>query len=278
MMNHLDHLIQLALSEDVGSGDITTNVIIDPDAHGTAEIRTKEPCIIAGIDIAQKVFQTLDTNMQWKVFCHNGDALEKGKTIAQLSGKLSTILIGERIALNFLQHLSGVATFTNRFVKAIAGTKAKILDTRKTLPGWRALEKEATKLGGATNHRMGLYDRYLIKNNHIAAAGGIREAIARVQQKRKKEILLEVETRTIKEVLLAIEANVDMIMLDHFSVEEVKKAVKEIVGRVKLEVSGNITLENVRSYAETGVDCISVGSITHSAPAADIHLIIQQPL
>lgn len=273
-MDHLSTLIKLALEEDVGTGDITSRAIIKPEQQGTAQIRAKAPTVVAGLDVAQQVFRTVDHKLHWTSNSRNGDSIALGTVLAVIAGSLSSILTAERTALNFLQHLSGIATFTHRFVEAVRGTNVAILDTRKTLPGWRTLEKTAVRLGGGTNHRLGLFDRYLIKNNHIAIAGGIQKAIHQVRQKQLKDILIEVETQTLVQVTDALKGNADIIMLDNMSYEDIRKAVAMVGGRAKLEVSGNIDLSTVAIYAATGVDFISVGSITHSAPAADLHLII----
>lgn len=276
MNDSLTTLIQLALSEDVGAGDITTAATIDPTAKGTAVIRAKEALVVAGLDVARAVCATVDPELSWRSHMQDGDHLAPGKTLAAMSGRLASILIAERTALNFLQRLSGIATLTARFIAAVKGTNVQILDTRKTTPGWRSLERAAVRAGGGANHRQGLFDRYLIKNNHITAAGGIARAIEQVKQKRQPNILLEVEARTLAEVDVAVAHGVDIILLDNMTVTDVRTAVKQVAGRATLEVSGNITLASVRSYAETGVDCISVGSLTHSAPAADLHLIVME--
>ena len=280
MKDPLSTLIDLALAEDVGTGDVTTTAIIDRASRGHASLRAKSSLVVSGLDMAQRVFLTVDQDLSWKPLCRDGDHVSPGTILAEIDGVLASLLTAERTALNFLQHLSGIATLTARFVAAVEGTKAKILDTRKTLPGWRQLEKQAVRHGGGINHRQGLYDRYLIKNNHITAAGSLREAIARIHRIRNPKLLLEVETQTLDDVRKAVEANVNVIMLDNMSIDHVREAVKLVhTGGARppapfMEVSGNITLENVRSYAETGADCISVGALTHSAPAIDIHLII----
>ena len=202
-------------------------------------------------------------------------ACKPGTVIAELAGPARALLAGERTALNFLQRLSGIATLTNLYVREISGTSAKILDTRKTIPGYRELEKYAVRMGGGTNHRMGLYDHFLIKNNHIAVAGSVTAAIERVKAQRRKEQRIEVETRTLDEVREAISAGVDTVMLDNMSVEQVRDAVELVGGKAKVEVSGNMRLDTVREYAQLGVDFISVGALTHSAPAADIHLLLE---
>lgn len=267
-------LIKLALDEDIGDGDITAEAIIPARTRAHARIVAKEPLALAGIDVAKQVFTAIDDKISWNSLKRDGDFCGKGETIAELDGLARAVLAGERTALNFLQHLSGIASLTRKFVDRLEGTRAKILDTRKTTPGWRALEKYAVKVGGGTNHRMGLFDHFLIKNNHITIAGSVHEALARAQKKRKEFQKIEIEVRNLGELKDALEAGLDTIMLDNMSVDIVQKAVSLVKGRVKLEVSGNISLENVARYASTGVDFISVGAITHSAKAADINLIV----
>lgn len=274
MTTTLDKLINLAIDEDIGTGDITTEAIVPPDLKGVGRIEAKQDMILAGLDPAHRVFAKIDSALIWKPACKNGDRIEKGGVIAEVNGSIASLLKGERIALNFLQHLSGIATFTRILAQEIGDTKAKILDTRKTLPAWRRLEKEAVRLGGGENHRMGLYDRYLIKNNHIEAAGSVTEAVRRVREKGAKKLLIEVETKNLAEVKEAASLGVDMIMLDNFTPQSVKDAVSIIKGLAKIEVSGGINLENIRDYAAAGADYISIGAITHSAPAADIHMVI----
>ena len=273
-------LIQLALDEDIGTGDITTDAVVSPNTKAFAEIKAKQNLVLAGLKIAQAVFEKLDSRCKWHSKFKEGDFVKKGMCIAQLEGKASAILKGERTALNILQHLSGIATLTKEFVDAVKGTGAKILDTRKTLPGLRELEKHAVKMGGGHNHRMGLFDRYLIKNNHIDLVGGMEKAIKKVLSARGgsasggKNMLVEVEVRNFEELKTALKYPIDILLLDNFEPEAVKGAMRLAHGKVKFEVSGGITLDNVRLYAATGVDFISVGSLTHSAPAADIHLVI----
>ncbi|MBI4212331.1 MAG: carboxylating nicotinate-nucleotide diphosphorylase [Deltaproteobacteria bacterium] len=267
-------LIRMALTEDIGHGDVTSQAIFAARAKGKAVIRAKQSLVLAGLDIAQAVFQELDPSLTWTKVSADGDRKQTGETLATIEGPVIALLQGERTCLNFLQHLSGIATLTARFVDAVQGTKAKILDTRKTLPGYRELEKVAVRMGGGSNHRIGLYDRYLIKNNHIAAAGGILPAIECIKAHQLPDLLLEVEARTPEEVSLAASAGVDIILLDNMTTDQIRTAVQIVAGRCKLEASGNMSLENVRNYAETGVNFISVGAITHSAPAADIHMTI----
>lgn len=274
MSNTLDKLIDLAIKEDVGEGDITTDAIISGDLLGVGRIKAKQDLILSGMKSAEKVFFRVDPTLTWEPQCEDGDHIEEGELIAEISGSMKSLLTAERTALNFLQHLSGIASFTNLFVDVVARTCTQILDTRKTCPGYRELEKEAVKLGHGINHRMGLFDRYLIKNNHVDVAGSITEAVKRVRKHQKKGFLIEVEVRDMNELEEALSLEVDIIMLDNFSPTQAKKAVKMAQKKVKLEVSGNISLDNIAKYASTGVDYISIGAITHSAPSSDIHMIV----
>lgn len=273
--DHIDQLIKLALDEDIGGVDITSEAIVDPKLLATGRIVAKERLVVAGLDIAQRVFHTVDPKIIWDAKHEDGEQCEAKKVLAVVRGNARYLLAAERTAINFLQHLSGIATATATLTKTVSGTNVKILDTRKTTPGMRALEKHAVLMGDGVNHRMGLYDRYLIKNNHIAIAGSVSEAIKRVKQKRRAGVLLEVEVKTLDELREALESGVDIVMLDNMSVSDVREAVKMAKGRAKLEVSGNITLDNITPYATTGIDFISVGAITHSAPAADIHMVLE---
>jgi nicotinate-nucleotide pyrophosphorylase (carboxylating) len=274
-MDNLDQLIKMALEEDIGPGDITAEATIPEGTRARATINAKKEIVLAGTDVAEKVFKAVDPDIGWKAVSKDGAFLRPGDAIAELSGNARSLLAGERTALNFLQRLSGVATMARRFSDAIDGTKAKILDTRKTTPGFRALEKHAVRMGGGENHRMGLYDHYLIKNNHIAVAGSVKAALESAKKARKKGQEIEIETRTMVEVRDALEGSADIIMLDNMSVDQVELIVEYVEGRKKLEVSGGITIETAREYAETGVDYISAGSITHSAPAADINMTME---
>lgn len=266
----LDSVV-LALREDIGSGDITTDSIIPPGKKITAKITAKENGIICGLSVARLVFQSVDRRIIFSEKVKDGKAVKKGVVVAAVSGPARGILTAERTALNYLQRLSGIATLTNKFVKA-AGGKIKILDTRKTAPGLRVLEKYAVKIGGGNNHRIGLFDAVLIKGNHIAVAGGLKEA---VKQAGKKFGRIEVEVKTIGQIKEAIGTGASRILLDNMSVADIREAVKLIrrSGKnIKIEVSGGITLNNIRSIAGTGADYVSVGAITHSAPALDISL------
>ncbi|MBI2092377.1 MAG: carboxylating nicotinate-nucleotide diphosphorylase [Deltaproteobacteria bacterium] len=284
---NVDSLIKSALHEDIGKGDITSAAIIPPPQKTNAVIAAKQEMVLAGINIAAKAFKMADKRITIKIKKKDGDRIKNKEIIAELSGPARSILAAERTALNFLQHLSGIATLTDKYAKAVRGTGAKILDTRKTIPGWRCLEKYAVRMGDGKNHRYGLYDMFLIKNNHADAAGSVTEAIYRVQNNKTKignlkKLLIECEVRNISELEEAIVAGADIIMLDNFTpkmtikaVKLAKKLSKIVKKQPKLEVSGGISLKNIKKYAKTGVDYISVGAITHSAPTVDIHLILR---
>jgi nicotinate-nucleotide pyrophosphorylase (carboxylating) len=274
MDHNLKQLIECALTEDIGPGDITTEATIPVDSTSTAEMLAKQELVLAGFDVVREVFHYLDPTVQFTPLAKDGDKIKAGTVLARLSGKTRVLLTGERVALNFLQHLSGIATLTARYVDKIKGLKVEVLDTRKTLPGLRHLEKYAVRMGGGKNHRMGLYDMVLIKDNHIKAAGGITKAVEAVRKK-AGQLKIEVETRNLEEAREALAAKVDIIMLDNMPVETMREAVKLIAGRALVEASGNVTLETIRAIAETGVDLISTGSLTHSAPAADISMKIK---
>jgi nicotinate-nucleotide pyrophosphorylase (carboxylating) len=265
----------LALREDIGKGDITTNSVISADAKTSAKIIVKENGIICGMPIARLVFQSVDKNIKFTDKIKDGNFVKKGTIAAIVSGPARGILTAERTALNFLQRLSGIATFTNKFVKA-AGKKARILDTRKTTPGLRVLEKYAVKMGGGCNHRIGLFDAVLIKDNHIAVAGGLKQSVRAAKKKFK---MIEVETSTLGQVKEAVGSGASRIMLDNMGIAEIKKAVQLIrksKSKTEIEVSGGITLKNIRKIAGTGVDYISIGALTHSAPALDISLKVSK--
>lgn len=268
----IQSIIETALAEDIGSGDITTMATVDKNAEGSAEITAKENLVAAGVLIAEAVFKTVDEKIIFKAFVKDGDEVKKGKAIATVSGRLSSILTGERVALNFLQRLSGIATLTSCFVAKVKGCRAKILDTRKTTPGLRILEKYAVRMGNGFNHRFGLCDGVLIKDNHIAAVGSIVEAVFKARENRPHNMLIEVEVKNLKEVREAVIAGADIILLDNMKPAVMKKAVK-IIGKAALvEASGGVNLQNIRVIAKTGVDFISVGALTHSARAVDISL------
>jgi nicotinate-nucleotide pyrophosphorylase (carboxylating) len=270
----VEELIEHALAEDVGAGDVTTEALVSPDALARARIVQKEPGAIAGLRVAEAVFRHVDPGLRWHPHAVEGEWREGGLA-AEVAGAAAAILRGERVALNFLGRLSGVATLTARYVRAVHGTGARILDTRKTTPGLRALEKQAVRAGGAENHRFGLHDAMLVKENHIAAAGGVRAAAERALAAAPAGMLVEVECRTVAEVEEALAAGVKRLLLDNMGNEEMAEAVGRVAGRAELEASGGITLDNVRAVAETGVDFISVGALTHSAPALDLSLQLE---
>ena len=274
-MNKLDQLIKMAIEEDVGSGDITAQATVPLSLQAVGRFRAKQELTLAGIDTAHRVFQAIDPNVKWQAMADDGNLCKEGCVLAVVEGRARSLLAAERIALNFLMRLCGIATLARRFAEAVKGTDAVILDTRKTAPGFRELEKHAARMGGCQNHRMGLFDCFLIKGNHIAAAGSICNALNLAIGARKPDQKVEVETRTQDDVREALRCNADIIMLDNMTVDQVREAVKLVDKKARIEVSGNVTLANVRAYAETGVDFISVGAITHSAPAADINMTIE---
>ncbi len=271
----LDEWLNMALQEDLGTGDVTTDSLIPANRWGKAELVAKEAFVVAGLPAALRVFDLLSASFHNEVAVSDGESLNSGQVLAVLQGPLGAMLKGERVALNILQHLSGVATLTRRFVDTVQGTSVKILDTRKTMPGMRALEKYAVRMGGGNNHRSSLSEGVLIKENHILACGGIRKAVSEMKKKTPQMLRIEVEAATLDEVAEAVEAEADMILLDNMPVETLNEAVKLVNGRIPLEVSGGVSLENVRPIAETGVSAISVGRLTHSAPGVDISLMVR---
>jgi len=269
-LSSVEHLIDLALSEDLLYGDITTENIIDNAKQVIAIFKAKANGIIVGLFIAEQVFKKLDKNIVWSPKFNDGDFVKNGDILVEFSGSYRAILSCERTALNFVQRMSGIATKTNEFVKEIIGTNSKILDTRKTLPAYRMLDKYSVKMGGGTNHRIGLYDLAMIKDNHIKIAGGITNAVKKIRTSINSNIKIEVETSNMQEVIEAINCNVDIIMLDNMNTADMKKAVDFIDKRALVEASGNVKIERVRSIAQTGVDFISIGALTHSVVALDI--------
>jgi len=263
--------IRKALDEDIGVGDVTTNLLVAPEASAVARIIAKQDGFVSGLSIAQAVFLMLDVDMRFSLNAGDGAEVTSGQLLLESKGSARAILTGERMALNFLGRMSGIATLTRKFVKVVAGTKATILDTRKTAPGLRAIDKLAVQHGGGSNHRFGLYDMILIKDNHIDSAGSISDAI-RVVKAADNQLEIEVEAKNIKEVQEALDLGVKRILLDNMSLAEMRDAVAINDGRAKFEASGSVTLQNVREIAETGVDFISVGALTHSAPAFDVSL------
>jgi nicotinate-nucleotide pyrophosphorylase (carboxylating) len=273
----VEYLIKTALEEDLGPGDITCQAIPDLDKKGSASIYAKQNGILSGIDVATQVFRFTDDSLNMQVLRKEGDGILSGDAVLNIKGQLSAILSAERTALNFLAHLSGVATKTSLFVDRIAGFNTKITDTRKTTPAMRFLEKRAVKSGGGVNHRSGLYDMILIKENHIEAAGNITQAVKRCKDhlaKINKNIKIEVEVKNLSEVEESLHLNVDRIMLDNMTNKMMTEAVRMIAGRAEVEASGGVSFENVLQIAQSGVDYISVGALTHSAPAFDFTLLV----
>ncbi len=262
------------LAEDLGHGDITTSLVVDPATLGVAEIVAQESGVLCGLPVAMAVFQELDATLTWEACAPEGSRVEPRQAVARLTGRLSSILSAERLALNLLQRLSGIATLTRAFVEAVAGTGVAILDTRKTTPGMRLLEKYAVRIGGGRNHRFGLFDGILIKDNHIRAAGGVTQAVRRAKCAAPHPLVVEVEVTTLEELEEALAAGADWILLDNMDLDTMREAVRRVAGRAKIEASGGVTLERVRAIAETGVDAISVGALTHSARALDLSLEI----
>lgn len=270
-------IVARALEEDIGNGDITTGAIYSGVEKANATFVAKQEGVVAGLNVAEYIFQQIDDSIQFEMLTDDGAIVRKKDVIASVSGPAHSILTGERTILNFMQRMSGIATQTRKFVDLVAGTNAKILDTRKTVPGHRYLDKWAVRLGGGTNHRIRLDDRFLLKENHIAVAGSIENAIQACIKYRNKNLLdaeIEIEVRNLDELeeVLSVEG-VDYIMLDNMSLADMREAVKRVDGSVPLEASGNVSIESVRAIAETGVDYISVGSLTHSVRALDISLL-----
>jgi len=265
-------IVSRALAEDVGPGDVTTEATVASGAQCRAEIVAREGGVIAGLEVARATFAALDREVAFEALVAEGAQVEAGAAVARLTGPARAVLAGERTALNFLQRMSGIASLTRRYVDAVQGTKARICDTRKTAPGLRALDKYAVRAGGGHNHRFGLFDGVLIKDNHIRAAGGIESAVRLARSSAHHVLRVEVEAQTRSEVEEALSAGADVIMLDNMSPDEVARAVGFIAGRCEVEVSGGVTLETVRALAECGVDYISIGALTHSAPALDLAL------
>ena len=266
-------LIQRALEEDIGDGDVTTLCTVPPGAMVDGKLIAKQAGVVAGLEVARLAFFLIDERVRYVRQVTDGDWVEKGTVIAEASGPGRGVLSGERVALNFLQRMSGIATLTRRFVEAVKGTSAVILDTRKTAPGLRLFDKWAVRLGGGQNHRSGLYDMVLIKDNHIAAVGGISETVTRVRECDERGRAIEVEVKNLAELREVLDLNVDRIMLDNMSLEDMREAVRLTSGRVPLEASGNVSLENIAAVAATGVDFISIGMLTHSVNALDISLL-----
>jgi len=275
----IEEIIDLALAEDFGKGDVTTEALIPGDQRGTGFIVAKEEGILAGTGAANRVFHRVDPELKVEILLEDGARVKPGSKVAKVSGSIASILKAERVALNFLQRLSGIASETNRYVERVEGLPVRIMDTRKTTPGLRSLEKYAVRVGGGENHRMNLGDGILIKDNHLAALRSqglnIKEIVAKARQNAPQRLPVEVEVGTVPEALEAVEAGANIVMLDNMNLEDMRKAVKSIHGHALIEASGGITLGNVRAVAETGVDFISIGALTHSARALDISLELE---
>lgn len=265
-------MLAAALCEDLGRGDVTTRLTVPDGRMGEAFLTAKQHAVIAGLDLVTPVFELAGGGVILRLEAADGDQVVPGRILARMKGPARVLLMGERVALNFLQQLSGVATHTRSFVDAVAGTTARITDTRKTVPGLRVLQKYAVRVGGGSNHRSGLDDGILIKDNHIAAAGGLGAAVGLAKSGAPHGLKVEVECETLAQVGEALTAGADIILLDNMSVDDMRQAVKQVGGRALVEASGGIVLANVRAVAETGVDLISVGALTHSAPAVDISM------
>jgi nicotinate-nucleotide pyrophosphorylase (carboxylating) len=275
--HQVKHLIRTAIEEDVGRGDVTTEATIPEQVTAHARLIAKQEIVLAGLEIFAGVYASLDQSVAIKSHQRDGDLIPPKTVIAELDGRARALLAGERVALNFLQRLSGIATLTRRYVEAVKGYKVDIIDTRKTTPGWRVLEKYAVRVGGGKNHRHDLGDGVLIKDNHIVAAGGIKPAIELARKYSHHLLKIEVEVETLAQAEEALEAGAEVIMLDNMSPEMMAEAVKMIGRRAVVEASGGVSLETVVEVARTGVDLISVGKLTHSAPAADIHIEFDAP-
>ena len=265
--------IKYWFAEDIGDGDHTSLSCIPPDAMGKQQLIVKENGILAGVQVAKEIFHAFDPELKVTEFIHDGQPVKKGDIAFLVEGRVLSLLQTERLMLNIMQRMSGIATTTHRYVELLQGTKTKILDTRKTTPGLRLLEKEAVRIGGGTNHRIGLFDMILLKDNHVDFAGGITNAITRAKhycQEKGKNLKIEIEVRDFDELNEALQCGVDRVMLDNFNVEDTRKAVQIIAGRAETESSGGITIDTIRSYAECGVDFISVGALTHSVKSLDL--------
>jgi nicotinate-nucleotide pyrophosphorylase (carboxylating) len=274
-MFEIDRIIRNALQEDIGLGDVTTMATVEPGVIVRAELVAKEDFVLSGIDVAGRVFKLLDESVAFEKLLEDGQSVRRGEVLAWLKGEASALLQGERVALNLLQRMSGVATLTSQFVREVAETGATIVDTRKTTPGLRILEKYSVRMGGGRNHRTSLYDGVLIKENHAAAAGGIAVAIERARKGVSHTLRIEVETRNLGEVEEALEAGADILLLDNMELDTLRQAVQVVAGRALTEASGGVNLKTVRGIAGTGVDIISVGALTHSYRAVDISMLFQ---
>lgn len=268
-------LIAMALTEDIGTGDKTTELLIDQQQPGCAVIIARQDLVCCGLDVVEQVYARINTNVRVCRLVNEGERVPCDVKLAEIQGPFHALLTGERVALNFLQRLSGIATLTKTFSDLITHTRATLLDTRKTTAGWRMLEKKAVRCGGGANHRMGLFDAILIKENHIAACGGIKPALKKTRAGMHPDLKIEIEVRSLDEFRQAIDCGPDMILLDNMSCDNMRRAVSQNNGRVLLEASGNVSLSTIAAIAETGVDYISVGALTHSAPAVDVSMLIE---
>jgi nicotinate-nucleotide pyrophosphorylase (carboxylating) len=269
----LDPILRRALEEDIGTGDVTTLATVEPGTQASAELVAKEDFVLSGIGVAERVFKLLDAETAFDALIKDGQNVKRGEVLAWIKGDAAVLLQGERVALNLLQRMCGVATLTSTFVREVEGTDAVVVDTRKTTPGLRVLEKYSVKMGGGGNHRMALYDAVLIKENHVSAAGGITAAVTRAQQRVPHTQKIEVEVRNQEEVAEALEAGADILLLDNMSPDELKAAVELVGDKAVTEASGGVNLETVREIAETGVRLISVGALTHSYRSVDISML-----
>ncbi len=276
--SNLDKLLLAAIEEDVGSGDVTTNAIIPKDLKGTAKITAKENGIVAGLPIVKRVYKLIDPSVKIKILKNDGEKVIYGDVVAEISGKFCSILTGERLALNFLQRLSGTATYTKKISYILEPFGAKIYDTRKTTPLWRALEKYAVVIGGGCNHRFGLFDMFLIKDNHIDVAGSITKAIQLAKKVNKKKLRIACEARNLQEVKEVIDEGADLILLDNMKPAQIKAALKIIGNKSEVEVSGGITQKNILSYVVAGVKRFSSGALTHSSKALDFSMLIKKEI
>ena len=276
LSKNTESLIDLALAEDIGPGDITTGFLPDADAGGTGEIVAKEAMVVAGLAIAGRVFEKLDPASIFSPGVNDGDAVAAGTVIARISGTLQSLLTGERTALNFLQRLSGIATNVRQYAEEFKGVPIRLVDTRKTVPGWRVLDKYAVRVGGASNHRMGLYDGVLIKDNHIEAFGGIANAVTHIRKRVSHLVKIEIETSDLAEVQQALDAGADVIMLDNMGLDDIRQAAVLINARAVVEVSGRVCRNDVRNLAGTGVDIVSIGALIHQAVFMDISMRVSR--
>jgi len=274
IFGHVEDIIDLAICEDIGAGDITTDLLPDAEMIGNGKIIAKEPIVVAGLDIANRVFEKFEPGTVFLSKYHDGDLVSANEVIAEISASMRTLLTGERIALNFLQRMSGIATNVRNYVSALGETNTRLVDTRKTIPGWRTLEKYAVRAGGAYNHRMGLFDGVLIKDNHIEALGGIKNAVSHARRCISHLIKIEVEVSDLEQVCEAVDSGADVIMLDNMDIDGITSAVALINKAAVIEVSGRVCKDDLRSLADVGVDIISVGALTHSAVFVDISMKI----